>query len=128
MTIAATLQKYLADHNVGYDLVSHEPTMSSMRTAEAGRVPGDRLDPNRIVVLQLEIGQRDERAAVELEDLPTAFLLPASGASASGVSRLVSGRGSNDCRASKHLEFVVENSVGIGTSVEQRALLRNCDH
>jgi Ala-tRNA(Pro) deacylase len=43
MTIAATLQKYLADHNVGYDLVSHEPTMSSMRTAEAGRVPGDRL-------------------------------------------------------------------------------------
>lgn len=43
MTIAAKLQKYLADHNVGYDLVSHEPTMSSMRTAEAGRVPGDRL-------------------------------------------------------------------------------------
>ena len=43
MTIAPTLQKYLADHEVAYDLVPHQPTESSLRTAEACRVPGDRL-------------------------------------------------------------------------------------
>ena len=43
MTIAPTLQKYLADHEVAYDLVPHQPTESSLRTAEACHVPGDRL-------------------------------------------------------------------------------------
>jgi Ala-tRNA(Pro) deacylase len=43
MTIAPTLQKYLADHEVAYDLVPHPPTESSLRTAEASHVPGDRL-------------------------------------------------------------------------------------
>jgi Ala-tRNA(Pro) deacylase len=41
MAIAPTLQKYLADHNVEYDVVAHEPTMSSARTAEACRISGD---------------------------------------------------------------------------------------
>ena len=43
MTIAPTLQKYLADHEVAYDLVPHQPTDSSQRTAEACHIPGDRL-------------------------------------------------------------------------------------
>ena len=43
MTIAPTLQKYLADHEVAYDLVLHYPTASSLRTAEACHIPGDRL-------------------------------------------------------------------------------------
>ena len=43
MTIAPTLQKYLADHDVAYDLVSHRPTESSLRTAEASHIPGNRL-------------------------------------------------------------------------------------
>ena len=43
MSIALTLQKYLADHNVAYDLLPHQPTMSSLRTAEAGHIPADRL-------------------------------------------------------------------------------------
>ena len=42
MAIAPILQKYL-DQNVTYDLVAHEPTMSSMRTAEVCHIPGDRL-------------------------------------------------------------------------------------
>jgi Ala-tRNA(Pro) deacylase len=42
MTVAPTLQKYL-DQTVTYRLIPHDPTMSSMRTAEACRVPGDRL-------------------------------------------------------------------------------------
>jgi Ala-tRNA(Pro) deacylase len=42
MTIALTLQKYL-DQNVTYDVIPHEPTMSSMRTAEVCHIPGDRL-------------------------------------------------------------------------------------
>jgi Ala-tRNA(Pro) deacylase len=43
MTIAPTLQKYLTDNNISYDLVPHQPTMSSLRAAEAGNVPADRL-------------------------------------------------------------------------------------
>src|SRR5262249_53233597 len=42
MTIAPTLQKHL-DQNVTYDMITHEPTMSSSRTAQACHVPGDRL-------------------------------------------------------------------------------------
>lgn len=42
MSIAPTLQKYL-DQSVTYDLIPHEPTMSSMRTAEVCHIPGDRL-------------------------------------------------------------------------------------
>ena len=40
MTIAPTLQTYL-DQNVTYDLIPHEPAMTSMRTAEACHIPGD---------------------------------------------------------------------------------------
>jgi len=43
MTIAPTLQKYLADHKVAYDLVPHQPTESSMESAQACHIPGDRL-------------------------------------------------------------------------------------
>jgi Ala-tRNA(Pro) deacylase len=42
MTIAPTLRKYL-DQNVAYDVICHEPTMTSMRTAEASHVSGERL-------------------------------------------------------------------------------------
>jgi Ala-tRNA(Pro) deacylase len=40
MTIAPTLQKYL-DRNVTYDVITHEPTMSSTRTAQACHISGD---------------------------------------------------------------------------------------
>jgi Ala-tRNA(Pro) deacylase len=42
MTIAPTLQRYL-DQTVTYDTLSHAPTTSSMRTAQACHIPGDRL-------------------------------------------------------------------------------------
>jgi len=42
MAIAPILQKHL-DQNVTYDVVTHDPTMSSSRTAEACHVSGDRL-------------------------------------------------------------------------------------
>jgi Ala-tRNA(Pro) deacylase len=42
MSIAPTLQKYL-DQNVTYDVITHEPTSSSMHTAQACRVSGDSL-------------------------------------------------------------------------------------
>lgn len=53
MTVAPTLQKYL-DQTVTYDLISHDPTMSSTRTAEACHVPGDRLA--KAVVLRRDGG------------------------------------------------------------------------
>jgi len=40
MAIAPTLQKYL-DQNVTYDVILHEPTMSSMQTAEVCHISGD---------------------------------------------------------------------------------------
>jgi Ala-tRNA(Pro) deacylase len=43
MAIAPTLAKYLAAKNVAFDVLAHEPTQSSLRTAEACRIPGDRL-------------------------------------------------------------------------------------
>jgi Ala-tRNA(Pro) deacylase len=42
MTIAPTLQRHL-DRNVSYDVITHDPTMSSTRTAQACHVSGDRL-------------------------------------------------------------------------------------
>ncbi|MCA6105769.1 aminoacyl-tRNA deacylase [Bradyrhizobium cenepequi] len=43
MSIAPTLQKYLAAENIQYDEIRHEPSMSSARTAEACNISGDRL-------------------------------------------------------------------------------------
>jgi Ala-tRNA(Pro) deacylase len=42
MAIAPTLQRFL-DQKVTYDVITHEPTLSSTRTAQACRVSGDRL-------------------------------------------------------------------------------------
>jgi Ala-tRNA(Pro) deacylase len=42
MTIAPTLQRHL-DRNVSYDVITHDLTMSSTRTAQACHVSGDRL-------------------------------------------------------------------------------------
>lgn len=53
MTIAPTLRKYL-DQNVAYDVIWHEPTMTSMRTAEASHVSGERLA--KAVVLRRDGG------------------------------------------------------------------------
>lgn len=43
MAIAPTVAKYLAAKNVKYDVLQHERTPSSVRTASASRIPGDRL-------------------------------------------------------------------------------------
>jgi Ala-tRNA(Pro) deacylase len=42
MTIAPTLQRHL-DSTVRYDVITHDPTMSSSRTAQACHVSGNRL-------------------------------------------------------------------------------------
>ena len=41
MSIAPALQRYLAAENIKYDVIPHEPTMSSMRTAEACQISED---------------------------------------------------------------------------------------
>jgi Ala-tRNA(Pro) deacylase len=41
MTIAPTLQRYMNDQGISYDLIPHEPAMTSLGTAHAGHVPGD---------------------------------------------------------------------------------------
>jgi len=54
MAIAPKFQKYLVAKNVVYDVVAHEPTKSSMRTAETCRVSGDCVA--KAVVLRDEYG------------------------------------------------------------------------
>jgi len=43
MSIAPTLQKYLAAENIQYEEIRHEPSVTSTRTAEACHISGDRL-------------------------------------------------------------------------------------
>jgi Ala-tRNA(Pro) deacylase len=54
MTIAATVQRYLDDCGIDYEVVEHARTLSSSRTAEVGHVSGDRLA--KAVVLKSEGG------------------------------------------------------------------------
>jgi Ala-tRNA(Pro) deacylase len=41
MGIALSLQGYLDDHHVNYEVMTHEPTGSSLQTAQTSHVPGD---------------------------------------------------------------------------------------
>lgn len=43
MAISLTLQQYLEDNGIRYDVMPHTFTNSSMNTAQATRVPGDQL-------------------------------------------------------------------------------------
>jgi Ala-tRNA(Pro) deacylase len=54
MSIAPTLQRYLTAENIQYDVIPHDPTISSARTAEACRISGDRLA--KAIVLRRDAG------------------------------------------------------------------------
>lgn len=54
MGIALTLQEYLDDHHIPYDVLRHKRTHCSFDTARATHVPGDRLA--KAVVLTREGG------------------------------------------------------------------------
>ena len=54
MTIAARVQHYLDDCGVDYEILEHARTMTSMRTAEAGHISGERLA--KAVVLKSDGG------------------------------------------------------------------------
>ena len=43
MSIAASVQDYLAREGVAYDTIAHEHTRDSAHSAQAAHVPGDRL-------------------------------------------------------------------------------------
>jgi Ala-tRNA(Pro) deacylase len=54
MSIAHTLEDYMAQQGIHYDVVAHPHTRSSMETAEAAHVPGDALA--KAVILEDEEG------------------------------------------------------------------------
>ena len=54
MAIALTLERYLDTKHVKYDVIAHAPTNSSMQTAQACHIPGDRLA--KAVLLRDEVG------------------------------------------------------------------------
>jgi Ala-tRNA(Pro) deacylase len=41
MSIAPTLQKYLATEKIAYDVIAHQPATSAARTAEVCKISGD---------------------------------------------------------------------------------------
>jgi Ala-tRNA(Pro) deacylase len=43
MSIAHTVERFLEDHQVAYEVVQHPRSLSSTRTAASAHVPGDRL-------------------------------------------------------------------------------------
>ncbi len=43
MGIAITLDRYLKEHDVAYDVCPHNHTSTSMETAQAAHIPGDRV-------------------------------------------------------------------------------------
>lgn len=49
MAIATTLENYLKEHQVSYDVVTHPHTMTSMQTASEAHIPGDRLIKSVVV-------------------------------------------------------------------------------
>lgn len=49
MGIALSLQEYLADRHISYDVTSHERTGSSEETAEASRISADKIAKGVIV-------------------------------------------------------------------------------
>jgi Ala-tRNA(Pro) deacylase len=55
MSIAPTFQQYLTAENIKYDVIPHQPTMSSMRTAEACQISEDCLAKG--VVLRRDRGE-----------------------------------------------------------------------
>jgi len=54
MGIAITLEEYLKDHYIDYDLITHKLTGSSSETAEMGHIPGKQLA--KAVLLEDEAG------------------------------------------------------------------------
>ena len=54
MTTASTVQRYLDGHGIAYDMLSHRPTMSSLDTAQAAHVSGNKLA--KAVVLKTNAG------------------------------------------------------------------------
>jgi len=75
MAMAITLKEYLDGQGIHYDLVSHGPTNTSMETAEAAHIPGDKLvktvllkDDNNYVLAVIPSSYH-----VQLNDLPRMF-------------------------------------------------------
>lgn len=49
MAIAMTLKQYLDDHEIEYDVVTHQETGCSSRTAQVSHIPGDQLAKGVVV-------------------------------------------------------------------------------
>jgi len=75
MAMAITLQRYLDGQEIHYDIVKHAPTNTSMETAEAAHIPGDKLV--KTVLLKDEKGYLmaviPSTYHVQLSDLPSMF-------------------------------------------------------
>ena len=80
MSVAATLQEYLDNHEVGYEVIEHGHTNSALRTAESAHVPGDQLAKSVLLgdehsyllavipaTYRLEIGRLNQVTARHLE-------------------------------------------------------------
>lgn len=74
MTVAASVQDYLALNAVPYNIITHEHTRDSARTAQAAHIPGDQLakcvmleDENGYVMAVIPASHRVDLGAVHRE-------------------------------------------------------------
>ena len=90
MAIAFTLQQYLDDKQVDYDVLTHKRTHSSMGTARASHVPGERLA--KAVVLTREggfvVAVVPASTQVRLDTIERLLRCPVSMASEEEISEL----------------------------------------
>jgi hypothetical protein len=54
MALSTTLQQYLADQKIAYEVITHRPTISSSVTAEASHVSGEGGDHTSLVQVSSE--------------------------------------------------------------------------
>jgi Ala-tRNA(Pro) deacylase len=116
VSIALTLQQYLNDQQIPYEVVTHEPTHSSSQTAQISHVPADRLA--KAVLLTREGGYvmavLPASCKVQLKAIEQIFQCPVSIASEDEVSSLFP-----DCEtgavppiaAPYALDCIVDNSL-----------------
>jgi Ala-tRNA(Pro) deacylase len=117
MSIAPTLQRYLADKSIQYDEIAHEPTMSATRTAQACHVSGDRVAKS--IVLRHDGGYMlavmPASHHLDLSELRTRFGSDLEMANESEIRRLFA-----DCAtgavpavgACYGLDLVIDDSIG----------------
>jgi hypothetical protein len=87
MSIAPTLHRYLTAENIQYEAISHDPTMSSARTAEARRISGGSFGQGNRAAAQCRLYARRPSSVAS----PSPFVLKGKTSPATHVRDIMDG-------------------------------------